>query len=116
MIDPLAHAHINLVGGLVILAMGTTYYFYPLFSGKSVYSKRLINLSFWWTFIGVLFFYSTQMVFGVWEGTLLLAGEIKAMDEVHRFYGPTVALSGITMATGFFFYFTNIALSLKNRS
>jgi len=25
MIDPLAHAHINLIGGLVILAMGTMY-------------------------------------------------------------------------------------------
>ena len=30
MIDPLAHAHINLVGGVVMLVMGVTYYLLPI--------------------------------------------------------------------------------------
>ena len=30
MIDPLAHAHMNLVGGVVMLVMGVTYYLLPI--------------------------------------------------------------------------------------
>jgi cytochrome c oxidase cbb3-type subunit 1 len=112
MIDPLAHAHMNLVGGLVTLAMGTTYYLLPIFSGRAIYSLRLVDHSFWWTSIGVFYFYITQMVFGVWEGNLLL-NDPQAITEVHRFYGPIVASSGIIMATGFCIYLANILLSLK---
>jgi len=116
MIDPLAHAHINLVGGVVILAMGTTYHLLPIFSGKMIYSLRLVNHSCWWTSIGVLFFYTTQMVFGIWEGILLLNNDLQGMERVHHFYGPIVASSGIVMAAGFFIYLINIVLSLKNNT
>jgi len=115
MIDPLAHAHINLVGGLVTLAMGTTYYLLPIFSGKAVYSLRLVDHSFWWTSVGVFYFYSTQMVFGIWEGSLLLS-DPQAIQHVHRYYGPIVASSGIIMATGFFVYLANVVLSLTSKT
>ncbi len=115
MIDPLAHAHMNLVGGLVTLAMGTTYYLLPIFSGKEVYSSRLVDHSFWWTSIGVFYFYLVQMVFGIWEGILLL-NDPKSLQAVHHFYGPIVASSGIVMAIGFSIYLVNIVLSLKNDS
>jgi cbb3-type cytochrome oxidase subunit 1 len=112
MIDPLAHAHINLVGGLVTLAMGTTYYLLPIFSGREIYSWRLVNHSFWWTSIGVFYFYFTQLLFGIWEGILLLNNP-SAMPQVHHFYGPIVASSGIVMAIGFCIYLVNIILSLR---
>jgi len=115
MIDPLAHAHMNLVGGLVTLAMGTTYYLLPIFSGRTVYSLRMIDQSFWWTSIGVFYFYITQMVFGIWEGNLLLS-DPQAIQHVHRLYGPIVASSGIVMATGFFIYLANIILSLTSNT
>jgi len=38
MIDPLAHAHINLVGGVVMLVVGVTYYLLPILSGRAIYS------------------------------------------------------------------------------
>src|SRR5487761_2467016 len=38
MIDPLAHAHMNLVVGVVLLAMGVTFYLLPIFTGKKIYS------------------------------------------------------------------------------
>jgi len=47
MIDPLAHAHINLVGGVVMLVMGVTYYLLPILSGRAIYSLRLLRHSFW---------------------------------------------------------------------
>ena len=111
MIDPLAHAHMNLVGGVVTLAMGTTYYLLPRLSGKRIYSQRLVQHSFWWLFLGVYGFYTTQMVFGIWEGYLMLHDRA-AMTHAHHCYGPIVAVAGTCMAVGFMVYFSNIVLTL----
>ncbi|MBI1174499.1 MAG: cytochrome oxidase [Sideroxydans sp.] len=114
MIDPLAHAHMNLVGGVVILAMGTSYYLLPIFSGKSIYSLRLVNHSLWWTATGQFYFYITQIVFGVWEGNALL-NDPQMMPHIHHYYGPIVASSGIIMATGFCIYLVNILLTVASK-
>ena len=53
MIDPLAHAHMNLVGGVVMLLMGVTYYLLPILSGRPIYSLKLVQHSFWLTTLGV---------------------------------------------------------------
>ncbi|MDE1989438.1 MAG: cbb3-type cytochrome c oxidase subunit I [Betaproteobacteria bacterium] len=111
MIDPLAHAHMNLVGGVVMLAMGVTYYLLPTLSGKTLYSRRLLQHSFWWMALGVYSFYMTQMVFGSWEGYLMLHDRA-AMTAVHRWYGPIVAIAGTCMAVGFMVYFSNVLLTL----
>ncbi len=114
MIDPLAHAHMNLVGGVVLLAMGVTYYLLPIFTNRPIHSARLTDLTFWCTGIGAYSFYAIQMLFGIWEGVLLheAPGEIGA---VHRYYGPAVAVSGMIMAAGFFCYLVNVGLTLRSR-
>ena len=61
MIDPLAHAHMNLVGGVVLLAMGTTYYLLPVMTGRVIHSIRMMNQTFWWTSIGAYGFYVTKL-------------------------------------------------------
>ncbi len=110
MIDPLAHAHMNLVGGVVMLAMGVTYYLLPLLSGRPIYSQRLVQHSFWWMTIGVYSFYMTQMIFGSWEGYLMLHDR-SAMISLHKWYGPIVAMAGTCMAIGFMVYFSNISMT-----
>lgn len=115
MIDPLAHAHMNLVGGVVILAMGTTYYLLPIFSGKSIYSLRLVNQSLWWTAIGQFYFYVVQITFGIMEGNALL-NDPAELPHIHHYYGPIVAGSGIVMAMGFGIYLVNIILSLTRKT
>jgi len=111
MIDPLAHAHMNLVGGVVILAMGTSYYLLPIFSGRAIYSLRLVDQSLWWTAIGQFCFYITLIVFGTLEGNALLNSP-HDLAQIHHYYGPVIAGSGIMMATGFCIYLVNIILSL----
>lgn len=111
MIDPLAHAHMNLVGGVVILAMGTSYYLLPIFSGRKIYSLRLVDYSLWWTAIGQFSFYVTLLVFGALEGNALLNNP-QEQPLIHHYYGPIIACSGIIMATGFSIYLINIILSL----
>lgn len=111
MIDPLAHAHMNLVGGVVLLAMCVTYYLLPIFTGKRIYSLSLVKHTFWWVTLGVYSFYAIQMVFGIWEG-LLLHSNPQEMSYVHHFYGPVMAISGTTMAIGFCTYLANVILTI----
>lgn len=113
MIDPLAHAHINLIGGVMILSMAVTYYLLPQFSHKPIYSRRLAELSFWWTTIGALLFYLTLMIFGVTEGILLLdrSPELAQVDIIYR---RVVAVTASIMGVGLWIYLTNTLLTIKN--
>jgi hypothetical protein len=99
MIDPLAHAHINLIGGVMILSMAVTYYLLP---------------KFWWTTIGAMCFYLILMVFGVIEGVLLLDKKSIELDHVHQIYRSVVAVSASIMGIGLWIYLTNIMLTIKN--
>ena len=113
MIDPLAHAHINLIGGVMILSMAVTYYLLPKLSDKPIYSRRLAEHSFWWTTIGALGFYLILMVFGVIEGVMLL-DKSPELDHVHEIYRHVVAVSASIMGIGLWIYLTNIILTIKN--
>jgi len=111
MIDPLAHAHMNLVGGVVMLLMGVTYYLLPILSGRTIYSLRLVQQSFWLLTVGVFSFYTVQMVFGIWEGYLMFHDPV-AWHAVHHWYGRLVAVAGTIMAAGFMAYFANVVLTM----
>jgi cbb3-type cytochrome oxidase subunit 1 len=115
MIDPLAHAHINLVGGVIMLGMGVTYYLLPILSGRTIYSVRLVQQSFWLMTLGVFSFYTVQMVFGIWEGYLMFH-DPAAQHAVHHWYGRLVAVGGTIMAAGFIAYFANVALTMFSRA
>jgi len=118
MIDPLAHAHVNVVGGVVLLCMAVTYYLLPRLSGQPLFSQRLVNHTYWWTTLGVCGFYSTLMIFGIIEGNLLLQGDNEGMSEVHRIYTPIIAVVSTVMGIGFWVFFFNVLVTAKaiNRS
>ena len=119
MIDPLAHAHINLIGGVMMMAMAVTYYLLPKFTGTDIWSRKLENTSFWMTILGVSFFYGSLMIFGYWEGTLLLEGGAESVNEVHKIYIPIGALSATVMGIGLWLFLANSAMTIfkarKNR-
>jgi cbb3-type cytochrome oxidase subunit 1 len=113
MIDPLAHAHMNLVGGVVLLAMCVTFYLLPIFAEKKIYSIKLVQHTFWWVSIGVYSFYIIQMTFGIWEG-LLLHSRPQDVPSVHHYYGISVAISGTIMAVGFCTFLANVILTMTS--
>jgi cytochrome c oxidase cbb3-type subunit 1 len=115
MIDPLAHAHINVVGGVVIFIMGASYYLIPKMAGVAIYSRRLIEHTYWWTTLGIIGFYSTLLVFGILEGRALLAnyGDDSAMQAIHQYYGGTISVVSTIMGVGFWVYFANLFLTVK---
>lgn len=112
MIDPLAHAHINLIGGVMILAMATTYYLLFIATGKQLVSQRIANISFWWTCIGAYSFYTVLIIFGTWEGHLLLI-ESPEMERVHSIAGPLIGISATVMGIGLWIFLTNVFLTLR---
>lgn len=113
MIDPLAHAHINVVGGLVILGMALTYYLFPMISTKPMWSRRLVDYSFWFITIGVSGFYLTLMVFGILEGNAMLSDPAR-VSEIHRYYGPVIGVVSTIMGMGFWLFFINVFFTAKS--
>lgn len=112
MIDPLAHAHVNLIGGVMMLAMAVTYYLLPRFTGSQIWSRKLEDVSFWLTLIGVIFFYGSLIVFGIWEGILLLEYGAESVNEVHNIYIPIGAVSATVMGLGLWLFLTNSAMTI----
>ncbi len=115
LIDPLAHAHINLIGGVMMLVMTVAYYLIPRFTRNGIWSTRLMTFSFWGTVIGVTCFYSTLMIFGAWMGELLLADD-PSIDDVQAIYGPLAGISATIMGIGLWSFLINGLMSLKNGS
>ncbi len=116
MIDPLAHAHINLIGGVMMLAMGVTYYLLPKFTGNEIWSRKLENTSFWLTILGVTCFYGSLMGFGIWEGFVLLEQGAENLHEIHQIYVPIGAVSASIMGIGLWLFLANSAITiLRNR-
>lgn len=113
MIDPLAHAHINIVGGLVMIGMAMTYYLLENISSRPIYSRRLANHSFGWLTAGVCAFYSTLLFFGIWEGRLLLADDGNGVVAAQHIYGPTIAIAATIMGMGFWIFFINVYMTLR---
>ena len=111
MIDPLAHAHINLIGGVILMLMTTAYFLYPRIAGKKLYSYKLVEHTYWWTSLGILGFYSTLMTFGIWEGNLMLAEELERLEEVQSYYSRTIATVATVMGMGFWIFFYNIFMT-----
>lgn len=111
MIDPLAHAHINTVGGVVIFIMGAMYYLIPKMSNVEIYSRKMVEHTYWWTTLGIAGFYTTLMIFGAWEGSLIETPE--EAQRVHGYYGPIISIVSTIMGMGFWIFFANIWLTAK---
>jgi heme/copper-type cytochrome/quinol oxidase subunit 1 len=113
MIDPLAHAHINIVGGLVMIGMAMAYFLFEQIAGRPILSRRLCRHSYAWLAIGVCCFYSTLLFFGIWEGLLMNAGDMARQAEVHHIYGRVIAIASTIMGMGFWLFFINIFLGYR---
>ncbi len=112
MIDPLAHAHINLVGGVTLLLMAISYYIIPKIIKAPMYSHKLSERSFWWTCVGVGSFYTALLIFGGIEGQLWLHDPAQ-IPAVHHYYGPVISIAASIIAVGFWSYLINILQTVR---
>jgi len=116
MIDPMAHAHMNLVGGVSIGMMALLYFFLPRMLGRPIYSYKLARFSYVTVVVGVFGFWLVAIILGFVEGTPIVEGRM-TYDQIRQQVGlwhtiPLVAVAMI-MGIGFWAFIANIFLTLK---
>src|SRR5947209_3768479 len=100
-IDPISHAHINLVTGLTMLVAGALFSLLPALGGRAP-SRRLANLCFGSLLGGSLAFYGSALYLGLHEGRLVHRGLTpEQAEEATRVHPYLIMGSGIAMFAAF---------------
>lgn len=120
LVDPMAHAHMNLVCGVSVALMGLLYYFLPKMVGRPIYSMKLATVSFWFTFIGIFAFYFTAVTLGWIEGEMVLSGtgitDVEAREALGAWHTVPLAVAGMLMGIGFWTFITNILMTVRQKA
>jgi heme/copper-type cytochrome/quinol oxidase subunit 1 len=118
-VDPISHAHINLVTGMMVSLAGFLVYFSPRLSGRQS-SRRMAKYLFWTLMPGSLIFYLSFLILG-----LVLGGQVNGYGGIQSpalafFLGPQMrpilAVAGTLMLAGFWVYFIYLWRQLNLRS
>ena len=117
LIDPLAHAHINLVGGVTMGMMGLIYYVLPKVLGKDVYSSMLASASFWLSTVGVLGFFCSLVALGIVEGNMIHSGMTyaEALDVVGPVHHILVITTAFLMGFGYWAFILNVLMTVMKK-
>jgi cytochrome c oxidase cbb3-type subunit 1 len=114
LIDPLAHAHINLVGGVTMGMMGLFYYVLPRVLGRAMRSPLLAHVSFWFSTIGVAVFFCSLVVLGLIEGNMVHQGMTyaQALAAVGPVHHVLIVTGALLMGLGYWTFITNVFLTV----
>jgi cbb3-type cytochrome oxidase subunit 1 len=117
LIDPMAHAHMNLVGGVAVALMGLMYFFIPKIIDHPIYSLKLGVFSFWCILVGVFGFYFAAVGLGWVEGNMVLGGmtDVEAKEALGIWHPLLLASTASVMGLGFWSFITNILLTLRQK-
>jgi cytochrome c oxidase cbb3-type subunit 1 len=118
LIDPLAHAHINLVGGVTVGMMGLFYYVLPKLVGRPIYSTLLATMSFWFSMLGVFVFFTSLVILGIIEGNMIHSGMTygQALEAVGSIHHIMIITGAMLMGFGYWTYISNILLTIFKKS
>jgi hypothetical protein len=101
-IDPISHAHINLVTGLTMLVAGALFQLAPQLGGTAP-SRRLANTT-WALLLGAsLAFYGSCLYLGFHEGSLVVGHGLSPTQAMERTpaHGPLLVGTGVLMFGAF---------------
>jgi len=119
LIDPLAHAHVNLVGGVVMVIIAVCYYLLPRTLKRPLYSKKLAHLSLWGMAAGVSMWYTCMVTLGYLEGTMMLEQGVGFHDAKAAFQ-PWHALGFVVpasvMGVGHWLFILNVYLTVIKKN
>lgn len=106
-IDPISHAHVNMVTGVCSLIAGITFYFLPRIAPGAQRDRREENRVFWLLTTGSLLFYVTFLSMGLIEGNMEMNTH-RNFFAVARSLGPLhavpLAVAGTAMIIGFWYF------------
>jgi len=112
-IDPISHAHINLVTGLTMLVAGSLFSLVPLAGGERP-SRRVTNACFWSLLAGSLAFYGSTLYLGFHEGGLVVGRGLtpEKAEEATPLHPFLIMGSGIAMFAAFWLLLAVVARSV----
>jgi hypothetical protein len=113
-IDPISHAHINLVTGLTMLVAGALFALVPTLGGDAP-SRRLTNVTFGSLLVGSLAFYGSALFLGLHEGRLVHGGltpeQAEEATPVHPFL---IVGAGVAMFAAFWLLLAVMVRSVRH--
>jgi hypothetical protein len=113
-IDPISHAHINLVTGLAMLVAGALFSLLPLAGGERP-SRRVANACFWSLLAGSLAFYGSALYLGLHEGRLVHRGLTPEQAEQATPLHPFLIMgSGVAMFGAFWLLLAVVVRSVRH--
>ncbi len=101
-IDPISHAHINLVTGLTMLVAGAVFYLVPLLGGTPP-SRKVANTCFYLLLGGSLAFYAAALYLGFHEGRLVVRHGLtpEQAEEATTLHPYLIMVAGVAMFAAF---------------
>jgi cbb3-type cytochrome oxidase subunit 1 len=101
-IDPISHAHINLVTGLTMLVAGGLFALAPRLGGRAP-SRRAAGRCFWLLLVASLSFYVVCLYLGLHEGRLVVGRGLtpEQAEEATPLHPYLLMLTGIAMMAAF---------------
>ncbi len=93
------HAHLNLLGFMSMMIYGVGYHILPRFSGRPVYSSRIIKIQFWLA--------NTGLVGIAVSWPLVIRGSIPSVSE------PALTASALLSLAAALFFAFNILKTIK---
>lgn len=114
-IDPISHAHINLVTGLTMLTAGALFALAPTLGGRAP-SRRAANRCFWSLLVGSLAFYGAALYLGFHEGRLVVRHGLtpEQAEEATRVHPFLIMAAGIAMFAAFWFLLATLVRTFRN--
>jgi len=118
-IDPISHAHVNLVTGMMVALVGLLAYFSPRMGGRPI-EERTANRIFWLLVPGSLAFYLTFLLLG-----LILGGAANGKGGIQipllvpflsKQMPVLLSIAGSLMLSGFWAYFLVLWRGLRLRT
>ncbi len=117
-IDPISHAHINLVTGMMVSLAAFLIYFAPRMDGQGL-GAQTAGRVFWILVPGSLLFYFAFLLSGLILGSAAVGYGGLEMPQLVPFVAASsrfwLALGGTLMLLGFWFYFYLVAKHLRAR-
>jgi hypothetical protein len=113
-IDPISHAHVNLVTGLTMLVAGALFLLAPRLGGRAP-SPRAANTSFFALLVGSLAFYGSALYLGLHEGRLVVRHGLTPdqAEEATWWHAPLIVGSGVAMFAAFWLLLATIARAYR---
>jgi hypothetical protein len=114
-IDPISHAHVNLVTGLTMLVAGGLFQLAPQLGGTAP-SRRVANLTWALLLTASLGFYGVCLYLGFHEGSLVVGHGLTPTQAMERTssHGPLLVGTGVLMFAAFWLLLAVLLKSYRN--